>query len=791
MSSSQKSWECSFPGCGKKFSRKEHLTRHNLGHNPEHQYKCHICGRRYARSDVFKRHVKQHNPQDAQSPDARRICLACGDRNTPCDGNSPCGACISNWTNCRWIDSDNSHATTTEQAVVVPSNAHAQTTWFQPNADVWMPQPFLATNPYLSSVPNNLNPDRPIQGVGAIDSTSYTPPTSDISGTNAEPMLYEPSNNPLDSPQLTPPLTSSQQRNTSRSPESAGAADLQAVVDRTSPETQRLIQLFFAEIDRYWPILHSATFRLDETSTTLLASMIMLASWLEGGHEHHKLAPLIFEEVNRIRTDITPSLQLLQSVLLYIVYATSNLTTDGMIARALNLVAWLISTCRYLGIFSGQHACQEMLGEGCPFMAWRAQEQLNRLAFAVLRVDAYLSVLLDHPPLVRYQELCIPLPKSRELWAAANEPERRKLQWNEPAGREKALFSFFMRDALNPSREGALPYCLTDIDYHLSTCATQTHIWEAAREAHSAMSDEIVEETDPKTFVQRAYPHLDLWRDKRRENCEILHKYFAGNLPSDEHRLGPLTFTLMYMSNLKLHSPMNVLRVKGHYYKSRPGAAIPTRKPRVHLNSWMSSVCPRSALWNAAQVCRIFLIESGRFGTSTDSNGNMSSLRSRARLHLNPLLIPGVLMSAIVACSYVRYTRTCGYCRAAPSPHTPCSDASPNSSCTAAINTTSNTNITSTPPFQTPLPFPNTAMTGVIPEEEAVNLFSLRDDDPVLLNWKRTGNGVPYWGIGETRIPLCACRLQDIAAWFREAFAEDEGAEMEFVIFLAELSRES
>ncbi|KAI1087330.1 hypothetical protein F5B19DRAFT_475971 [Rostrohypoxylon terebratum] len=789
MSSSQKGWECSFPGCGKKFSRKEHLTRHNLGHNPEHQYKCHICGRRYARSDVFKRHVKQHNPQDVQSSDATRICLACGDRNTPCDGNSLCGACMANWTNCRWIDSDHSHVATSEQTVVIPPNGHSQSTWFQPNPEVWMSQPFLATNPYLSSVPNSLNPDHPIQGVGAMESTSYATPTSDITATSVEPMLYEPSNNSLNSPQLTPPEASCQQRIVSRSPESAVVADLEASIDRTLPEIRRLIQLFFAEIDPYWPILHSATFKLEETSTTLIASVVMLASWLEGGHEHHKLAPLIFEEVNQVRTDASPSLNMLQSVLLYIIYATSNLTTDGMVARALSLTAWLISTCRYLGIFNGQFACQEMLGEGCPFVAWRAQEQLNRLAFSVLRVDAYLSVLLDHPPTVRYQELCIPLPKSRELWAAANEPERRNLQWNEPAGREKALFSFFMRDALNPSREGTLPYCLTDVDYHLSTCATQTHIWEAAREAHSSMSDEIVQETDPRTFVKRANPHMDLWRDKRKEHCVILKKYFEGNLAGDEHRLGPLTFTLMYMSSLKLHSPMNVLRVKGHYYKSRPGAAIPTRKPRVHLHSWITSMCPRSALWNAAQVCRIFLIESGRFGTSAQASGGNSHLR--ARLRLNPLLIPGVLMSAIVACSYIRNTRTCGYCRAAPSPHSPCSDTNQNAPRTATINSTTTSNM-STPPFQTPLSFSNTRMTGVIPEEEeAIDLFSVGAQDPVYLNWKQTGKGIPYWGTGESRIPLCACRLQDIAAWFREAFAEDEGAEMEFVIFLAELSRES
>ncbi|KAI1098348.1 hypothetical protein F4804DRAFT_325035 [Jackrogersella minutella] len=737
MSSLSKSWECSFPGCGKKFSRKEHLNRHNLGHNSEPQYKCHVCGRRYARSDVFKRHVKQHAPQ--------KLCLPCGERNTQCDGNLPCGACVSSWTNCRWADSDVNHGPGNEQATVTSPDSHPQTPWFPPNSEAWIQQSYMATPPY-SSVPSTSVSDHQIQDADVMDSVGYTPPESNIDGAGAELVFYNPSNNPQHSPQSISPVTS-QQQTISGSPESAGVTDFNFNFDRSSPVTKRLVELFFAEFHPYWAILHAPTFDIDKAPTVLLASMMMLASWLEGGSEHQKLAPIVFDEVNKIRTDLTQPLYLLQATLLYTVYATSNLSVEGMMPRALNLIGWLISTCRYLGIFSGQYSCHEMADQecGCPFIAWSSQEQLNRLAFAVLRVDAYLSILLDHPPSVRYQELYIPLPKSRQLWAACNEDERRKLQWNEPAGREKALFSFFMRDALDPTRVGSMPYCLTDVDYHLSTCATQTHIWEAARQAHSSMSDEIVEETDPHTFVKMAHPHLDLWRDKRRGDCDVLARYFAGEPLGEEHLLSPFTFTLMYMSNLKLHAPLNAMRARGYYHKSRPGADIPTRKPRAHLHSWVSSGCPRSGLWYASQVCRIFAIESGRSGGS----------RSRARQKLNPLLMSGVLMSAIMTCSYMRHTRMCGYCRS----------VDPNG----------------------PVPAP----TSPVPEEDAVDLFSLSDHDPVLLNWRATGAGVPYWGTGDNCIPVCACRMRDIAAWFREAFEEDEDAQMEFVVFLAELSRET
>ncbi|KAI1385385.1 uncharacterized protein F4822DRAFT_412917 [Hypoxylon trugodes] len=802
MSSSTRSWECVFPGCGKRFSRKEHLNRHALVHNPEHQYKCQICGRRYARSDVFKRHVKQHNPEISQTSDNRsdgrsiRICLPCGQRNTHCDGNSPCGACVASWTECRWIgtgNNANNHEANAGQMTAMLPGSSGQAPWLSPTVDSWNSRQFQVT-PLYPTIPSDLSGDQPMQDI--TEPVSFTTPVSSIGAHIVEPITYDTSSNSQISPQSASVLGSRPQTN-SASPMPPGLVTLEASLDRDSPTTKRLIQTFLTVIHPYWPILHEPTFDIDKCPTILTATILILASWLENGPEHQKLAPLVFDEVNRIRMDLHPRLYFLQAVLLYVVYATCTLTSEGMVAKALNLTGLLISTCRYLGVFNGQYTCRDKTGDvnefTCPFIAWRVQEQLNRLAFSVLRVDAYLSVLLDHPPSLRYQELCIPLPKSEQLWAAATEEERRKLQWNEPAGREKALFSFFMRDSLDPTRVNTLPYFLTDIDHHLNACATQTHVWEAAREAHSSMSDELVKDIDPLQFVQFAHPHLARW-DKRKQGCDAQERYFTGCLPVEygEHQLAPLTFTLMHVSTLKLNAPLNVLRARGHYYKSRPGAAIPTRKPQAHLQTWIKSGAPRTALWNAAKICRIFAIESMRPDTTADP---ISILKSRARLRLNPLLTPGVLMSAVVACSYARYTRSCANCRRAAEEAEHKANASPCCPQLAAKNKQNNAN-TSTTTNISPCAASTNPQTEADrekdkeKEDDPIDLFTLCDNDPALERWKQRGIGIPYWGKGEERIPVCMCRLSDVAAWFRGAFVEDEGAEMEFVIFLAELSRE-
>ena len=73
-----------------------------------------------------------------------------------------------------------------------------------------------------------------------------------------------------------------------------------------------------------------------------------------------------------------------------------------------------------------------------------------------------------------------------------SEDERRKLQWNEPAGREKALFWFIMREALDENHQRHLPCHLTKEDYRFGLCPMQDGTWEAAHNAHGFESDKLV-----------------------------------------------------------------------------------------------------------------------------------------------------------------------------------------------------------------------------------------------------------------------------------------------------------
>ncbi|KAJ9635976.1 hypothetical protein H2199_008331 [Coniosporium tulheliwenetii] len=63
-----KKFECPQPGCGKSYSRAEHLYRHQLNHNPKQIYHCDFpdCHRSFVRQDLCARHKERHTARGSQ-----------------------------------------------------------------------------------------------------------------------------------------------------------------------------------------------------------------------------------------------------------------------------------------------------------------------------------------------------------------------------------------------------------------------------------------------------------------------------------------------------------------------------------------------------------------------------------------------------------------------------------------------------------------------------------------------------------------------------------------------------
>ncbi|KAF4555524.1 Fungal specific transcription factor domain-containing protein 35 [Elsinoe fawcettii] len=63
----EKKFNCPHAGCDKKYSRAEHLYRHQLNHNPKQIYICDHpgCDRRFVRQDLCTRHKERHNSRES------------------------------------------------------------------------------------------------------------------------------------------------------------------------------------------------------------------------------------------------------------------------------------------------------------------------------------------------------------------------------------------------------------------------------------------------------------------------------------------------------------------------------------------------------------------------------------------------------------------------------------------------------------------------------------------------------------------------------------------------------
>lgn len=334
-------------------------------------------------------------------------------------------------------------------------------------------------------------------------------------------------------------------------------------------------------------------------------------------------------------------------------------------------------------------------------------------------------MLTDQPPSLRYQEFSIPLPKSNELWAASDEDERRRFQWNEPAGREKALLSLIMRDVLKSHGQRQFFFRLSEADHHLGLCAMQGGIWEASHEAYSCELDELVASPTPEDLIHQWRANTERWRTTMEDDRRLRQNYFFGSESSIDRIFGPLNLLLYHLSALTLHAPLKLLQGHSCCFKCRPESAAPTQRHQARIRAWIATSCPRTAVWNAGQICRVVSRE-------------MTLNESKIHLKLNPLAVHCVLKSAIVTCSFAHLTRAC-------------------SACTGGSLV------------------------------EPVDLIEAADEDVKVEAWKEQGEGLATWG--PFGIPVCECKLMELAAWFRRILATNKTAENVFMAFIGGLGK--
>ncbi|EFX01032.1 hypothetical protein CMQ_5974 [Grosmannia clavigera kw1407] len=397
-------------------------------------------------------------------------------------------------------------------------------------------------------------------------------------------------------------------------------------------------------------------------------------------------------------------------------------------------------------------------------------------------MDAYLSILLDHPPSIRYFELSIPLPKLTGLWDATSDEERIRLQWSTPAGRERALFCNIIRDALEEDGQHRRRRCfpLTKLDYHLGLCALQGGVWEAAGEAHSFATDELSVKPGPGNAIIVWASHIDYWKRTMETSCRLSQQYLsspllaaAGSSPEAEtddqtddeaeaacsdDRFSPYTLLLWHMAALKMHAPIPILQASASLQRLSPApVSLRNYDLGARIRAWMKTPCARKSCWYSAQISRVVNREAAAAAAATADTATVTpaqALRARARqLLLSPLANHSMFLAAIVASSYAFYATSCSVCGML--------ELHPEMTATAA------------------------AAAAAAAATPVVDLYMADEDDAGLQAWFQAETGHSVWG--PEQIPMCRCSFDGLTAWLREALAGDRTLELAFVAYTEKL----
>lgn len=391
-------FQCTYPGCGSSYRRKEHLNRHAQQHTKEPKYACNYCSRKFFRRDILRRHLELHD-EDIELTRSRtaKACDVCRSRKSRCDGNVPCRTCSEKGLSCNYTHGR-------------PRNALQS----QSESERSTPQPFENTEDLPT--PRALAQPEPLQ----------SDPITDLSFAT-EGML-------LDASMLIP---------TDFSLDGHAWANFPNLGD-----IRRHIEGYWALFHPKWLFLHKASFRPEQEPPFLLLSMVMTSLWLSGDDAsrivamdlNRRLMVMLYQQ--RDKWDLAPSpgaplapawpLGTFQGILLHlilaIVYGLPLASPAGATANVpLNIHALLtdlVRCARRLGLFAYGAMHAQFHDADLVFVTWVRVEEVKRFDLILFRLWgvfhdsewARASGLLGEQ--LTWADLRFQAPEPDELWTA-------------------------------------------------------------------------------------------------------------------------------------------------------------------------------------------------------------------------------------------------------------------------------------------------------------------------------------------------------------------------------------
>lgn len=462
--------------------------------------------------------------------------------------------------------------------------------------------------------------------------------------------------------------------------------------------------------------------------------MVTMASVIDGAENQDAISARVISKVTALlaqmpncEEEITlAQLERLQAIIIYIVLLLVREGSDTLSVATISLVVNTLCSFRQRGIFNGGRPTSNT--SNGPLESKRSvfDEELKRVGYSALRIDTYMSILTQQPPMLRYEEIGLALPVTERLWNATSADDFSELMWNEPTGRSKRTFRMLIRNAIESRGRSHRKLRLLESDLHLGLCAVYGRLWGVSQDFEDSVDtlvatsrEESPSITSPSITDQKIewIEHLDLWRQDTK-NAALQEDSTPHEFQDADSGLDVLNVTLYHIARMDCHCTTPLLRHLGSRKGNSPYIA---RGNDATLEQWTQQQETRTMIIHAAQLLRICRYQA-------------QSIPGRL---INPLATAGLFRGGVLLCAYAANVKTCEHCAAPP----PAESAE-------------------TQQRQTP---PTTAASAVdIMRGDAERLLL---QDPAGSGWVAEGGAAT---LGQT--PLCNCGLREIASIYTQCF---------------------
>ncbi|KAL3962540.1 hypothetical protein ACCO45_004063 [Purpureocillium lilacinum] len=569
--------------CGKSFLRKEHLRRHQATHSGP-TFSCIVCGRSFSRSDLLRRHAAIHGSA-AAVPDSRRgrACDTCHANKTRCDGGKQCSLCAKRGVDCTYGRRETASVST---------------------------QPSRTGSGSRS----------PVDRAGLTSASASTSATVSPPSTASDPVAPPSGPFSLAAPEAAHGNGSHHEGFTTRS---ALQAILRAAAARCSvtaptqlpspltvPESwlTACTESYLSTFHNRWPIVHGPSFDQATDPVLLVASIVMINSWLHydrGLKEltmriHDLLVEQSFKELSNDTYDPSSPwpLETYQVALLNIIFAFET-GREACIKRARRLLSLLVAALRQNNCFCSEAQDRERSTHfPGPFVPWvfTTMERWKRFAVATLQIDVFLSLFCNQPPLLRREELDLGLTSTFAMWNSYG------------------LHIFFPRHENEPWDRGA--YKMASLD--LCLLGTWSDIWllqQQRRNRSEAVAAKVAVVSRQLEAYERRLDGIEDAVERPElhgQYTEFLFRAYSGKgLPSDpKWRERVLERIHSTMSRVRmLHRLLGM-----HLYADLPAVReiariTPTpmwQRKALQIQEWAISPDSRAAVLQAMYVSRTY-----------------------------------------------------------------------------------------------------------------------------------------------------------------------------------------